>query len=305
MNEEIQFKLQQFIDEFYHLNKRQPTMAELNEHLSRLVEALNNAPKKMFDGLSSSQIQLLFSNFLDDGCCLQLKNVTEEVALEVPIYRQTRRLIEILKQDKEIKLTQTGRLPVKIVKELFELGEKSYWEKQSYFKVTSEGDVGTIILLRAVLRAAKIIHVLKGKLLLTKNASPLSMDTTKLLKIIIQILCTRINIAVADDYQNKEMGVEGIGYTLALLAKYGDKPHDFNFYTQKYITAFPRAVMSIEEDTFLGEEKFVVIYKHRTFSRIISNLGIVDWDTNSHFREEGIVKIVKTPLFDKLFTFTV
>lgn len=83
------------------------------------IDAINNAPRDDFEGLSPVQMNRLLYNFLGPASPVKVKeNLTEADLEAIPLLYFIRRLMKSL-SDKEIKFTPKGNLPGKLVKEYY------------------------------------------------------------------------------------------------------------------------------------------------------------------------------------------
>ncbi len=73
-------------------------------------------------GYSPEEMWVLVNDPFGEGSPLQLKPIPEDVCEQIPLFRQIYRLLEILYAGGEIKLTQKGNLPLKVVQEISEFG---------------------------------------------------------------------------------------------------------------------------------------------------------------------------------------
>ena len=137
------------------------------------------------------------------------------------------------------------------------------------------------------------------KLSLTKKGKTLISDDTKLLHLIIDTFMTKFNWAYYDGYSEEAIGQMGIGFSLILLSKYGNKKRLDKFYAKKYFIAYPHLIdqtIPLMYGTY--EETAYSTYSLRTFKRFLDYFGLITIESPT--KPLGNSKIIKTELFDKL-----
>jgi hypothetical protein len=113
----------------------------INMELQKLADKYNNMGRNDFDGLSPEQMSgLLYSN-----CNENMIKIKDDKGEDIPIIKQVKYYLDIIKENKEIKLTKAGNLPPVIVKEIY---SKKYLPdmmiESGICKLTKETDVPTI-----------------------------------------------------------------------------------------------------------------------------------------------------------------
>jgi len=105
------------------------------------------------------------------------------------------------------------------------------------------------------------------------------------------------------------IGRLGCGFSLAMVAKYGDDLRSSEFYAEKYFKALPMCAVDIMPRLSFKEMPGESCYTLRTFTRFMLEFGIVEIKEERIKDEDSIIgafdikcHIKKSPLFDKMMT---
>ncbi|MEX2404025.1 MAG: hypothetical protein WD625_07820, partial [Balneolales bacterium] len=141
-----------------------------------------------------------------------------------------------------------------------------------------------------------------GKLSLTKKADKLLDDKQNLLRLLFDTFASKFNWAYFDGFGQNNIGQLGFGFTLVLLSKYGNKKRPDSFYAEKYFTAFPELLQTVESNVYsTREDDAFRCYSLRTFSRFLAYFGLIEVDRYKSFGSEA--DITKRALFDKFILY--
>lgn len=302
MKQEATKYLQEYID---HLQSKgiTPTMEDMNRKMGEFYRMQNNAPRTDFEGYSSLEIHKILHFTFDKDSPLQFNQLTLYECSQVPIMRQIKRLTEIISQNKQIKLTAAGYLPIKIVQELYPLGATDDMIEDGIAKLGKEIDCTPVHLARILAEVVGIIKKRKGILTLTSVGTKIITDDSKLFDSIFIGFCRKFNWHYFDHYsddpQSGTIGQLGFGFSLILLSKYGNVERSDRYYADKYFKAFPIMLENAQPTYGTVEDYCFNCYCLRTFERFLYHFGLVEIKKGKRFnREETYVK--KTPLFDKM-----
>ena len=239
-------------------------------------------------GLSPDEMYRMLYIPFEKGCLVQLRTLTDSQVEQIPIMRQVLRLMTFLSAS-ELKLTEKGYIPPKIVEELYLLGERSW--NTDWYKQRSEPKTEEIQVLRLVLKECGLIKTRLGKMSLTEKGRKLLVNRNELLRIVMLFLFRDYNTAWLDLYDDMEVGNVGRLYSLWLLHLYGDVWRDTDFYTSEYAKAFP--VMNDYE-----------AYGFRVFNRLFHLIGLCKVNEREEDRGPGWGrKVIKTDILDMVFEF--
>lgn len=265
---------------------------DLNKELQKRATAHNQAGLDDFEGLSPKQMNILQQGFPKDKSLLVKNKLSEEELENSPLLRQIRLLIDKMKGEKEIKLTKTGALPTKLVKEIYGLSYLKNWAiENGITKLKKESDAEEISITRILLEISSLAKKRNGKLSLTKKGEKYANDGNFILEEILIFLLYKFNWAYYDGYGSENIGRVNPGFSLFLLKKYGDKKRSSYFYAEKYFKAFPKLLEN-------GESSFRC-YALRSFERYFKFMGFV------HVEKKGILspaEVEKSEFFDQLFS---
>lgn len=268
------------------------SLEEINKELKKRANAHNSAAKKDFEGLSPEQMAQLEYNFPSGASPLTMNELKENQLEKCPLLMQVRFLIDNMKGGKELKLTKTGALSGKLVKEIYSLGHlKNQMIEEGISKLNKESDAMEISITRILLEMSSLAKKRNGKLSLTKKGEKHADDGNVILREILTVLLKKFNWAYYDRYESESIGRVNPAFSLLLLKKYGSDKRAAEFYSQKYFKAFPWFAE--------GGGNLYQCYELRTFERYFHFMGFVQVE-QKHFL--GPVNLKKTVFFDQLFS---
>ncbi len=274
---------------------------ELQEHLNQIMEEENNRPRPQFAGYAPLEMNHILYAPLDPDSPIRLKMLTDTDYEQIPVLNQVKHLMEIISEAGELKLTQKGFLPVKVVSELYHQG----YMMDKYFeigikKTFKEANIASVNLSHILVKIGGLAKKRNGKLSLTAKGKKLLNDTSGLFENLLITYTSKFNWAYHDGYEHPHIGRFGFGFSLILVHKYGEKERETTFYADKYFKAFPQFYDEIVPRFATEEEMAARCYSLRTFERFMDYFGLVKIRTTGMFIEK-ICHIKKSPLFDKIF----
>jgi len=244
-----------------------------------------------FDGLSPYEMQLILYDSLKDGSIIELNVMDGSDYDKVPIIRLTRLIANaIVTENSEIKLTATGNLPPKIVKDIYRTSNFPDDEiEDGIIKVSKETDVKSITQTRIIMDLAGITKVRNKKLSLTKNGLKIINEDSELLSLLFETFGQKANWCYFDRYPENEAGRLGFVFTIILLGKYGNTSRTDRFYSDKYYKAFPFIVDQFSDRTIRSKEESAHhCYSLRSFDRFLKYFGIIDIDERFALNDKQI-----------------
>lgn len=309
MNKELQIKLQMFVDDFTSKNGVPPTIDQINQHIQGVVQEINFAPRSDFEGYSSEQMHNLLDLLWSSNSIIKLNELSDEEFAQIPLFRQIETFTSILSEKGSMKMTVTGSLPMAVVREVYSVGTPDWYIDKYQTKRLLESDSKSVQRTHIMLKVMKIIKVQKGIITLTKRGVKLIQDKHQLLSELLYSFCYQFNWPYFDRYENESIGRLGCGFSLAMVAKYGDDWHSSEFYAEKYFKALPMCA----EDVMPGLTPKGIpgesCYTIRTFTRFMLEFGIIEMKEERIKNEDSIIgafdikyNIKKSPLFDKMLT---
>lgn len=272
---------------------------------------MNNKPIEDFEGFSSSDMHyLIYDTFSTDSPLQIKKNIPDEILDQIPFLVQIEFLLSRINDLGELKLTAKGFLPTTIVKEIYELGQiKDDEIEVGITKLYSESSSQPIQLTRMITELAGFTKKRYNKLTLTKAWRD------KLLKknrqdIFLQTFATfaqKFNWGYFDGYSSQATGPVGFAFSLFLLSKYGKTERPDNFYSDKYLRAFPSLIDLFKEDHFQTDliRSFNSCYSIRTFDRFLDYFNLIKIRTDGIPYLDSRKFIKKSQIFDNIITFDI
>lgn len=271
---------------------------DLQQYLSQLMHERNNRAIPDFESYSPIEMTRILYRAFEEGSPITLLPLDEVKHASIPLMNQIRYLAKIISEQGELKLTQKGNLPTKVVADLCRLEPGTKESRRPIKPLMKESDSIAAALSRMLLDLAGITKKRSNKLSLTKAGEKLLANNDQLLKKILHVYCYRFNWGYFDLYNLEQIGQMGFGFSLVLLSKWGDKKRVDSFYADKYFTAYPFLINDSIQPSFGSVQRYVTrAYSLRTFDRFLMHFGLVEvekenWDADTFIR--------KSDLFDKL-----
>ncbi|MFC2100840.1 hypothetical protein ACFLRZ_03320 [Bacteroidota bacterium] len=275
-------------------------LEELNRHIKEVMNEQNNRSIPEFEGYSPFEMHHILHFTFSANSPVQYQKLSDFDYKKIPILNQIRYLMGLIADSGEIKLTEKGFLPTKIVSDIYAQGfiEEEHIES-GISKLYKETDSISINLTRILMEMSGLTKKRNGKLSLTKATEKIRSDNFELLKLIFITFASKFNWAYYDGYGDNHIGQLGYGFSLILLSKYGNEKQLDSFYAGKYFKAFPQLLDSIEPRYGTLESYTAKCYSMRTFERFLNYFGLIKiekadktWDSDLY--------ITKTDLYDKL-----
>lgn len=278
-------------------------------HASMIIQ--NTKPLEDFEGFSPADMRdLLYAPFSPDSP-MKLKNqLPDKILDQIPILIQTEYLLRKIDSLGEIKLTSTGALQTQLVKELYSQGFiKDYGIEKGYTKLYGEASCLPVHLTRIIVELAGFTKKKKGKLSLAKTWAE-KLRSKKRNEIFLQILTTyslKFNWGYLDKYPSQQAAQLGFAFSLFLVSKYGNTERLSNFYSEKYLKAFPQIRLEFPDrySTDSGVEDFHHCYIYRTFERFLWYFNLVELRTEGEYFSGRKKFITKSPIFSEIIDFEV
>jgi len=278
------------------------TKDHLNGLLSDAMLKQNNRPIPEFEGYSPFEMHILTRDPFGIQSPLQLKPLSEEEYHEIPLLNQIHYLARLINDAGELKLTQKGYLPPRIVAEIYEKGFiKDEFVELGITKLRKESDSITIILTAILVTLSGIAKKRNNKLSLTRQGKTLLSNKEQLLHTLFTTFGQTFNWAYFDGYGENQIGQLAFGFSIILLNKFGAEKQSDTFYATKYFAAFPAFIANTSTPRYGTIEDYVNhCYSIRTFERFLDYFGLVKIEREK--QPKAPTMISKTSLFDKLIT---
>lgn len=269
---------------------------DLHNQIQAQIILRNNTPYENFLGLTPSEMHRLLYQPLEESSPVRFREKIENDALDrIPLFRMAEALLGIIQREGHIKLTKTGAMPVKVVKELYGSGFLlDEHIEAGITKLYKEESCDTIHNVRIVIEQSGLVRKANGKLTLTKSALKLldSGNRDQLFKQFFRTFTEKFRWSYNDLYADIPIGQLGWGFSILLLDLYGSDELGSGFYAEKYQLAFPGLIEFLLPEPYMCPEKqFTNCYKLRTFDRFFWWFGFVTMrseKSNSIFESELI-----------------
>lgn len=240
----------------------------LNQYIQLLTRRHNHTPRDEFNGLSPEEMYHLIYNPFSAKCEVELNQLEKEQYEKIPLVRQTLFLLTTL-SERELRLTKLGWLPLKIVAEMYRLGQPEWILEEPGQKRINEYDAKSVSMARIILELMGWIKTRKGILSLTVKGKKTLSNINVAANDILRFSLVGVGLQTFDTVEDEKIGNIGIAYSVWLLHKYGSEWHFGRFYQEHYQKAF----------NFSNINNYN-IYETRVFKRLFYWLGIVDLRLN-------------------------
>jgi len=259
-----------------------------------------------FEGLSSNHMHgLLYSTFDEKKSPLILANeIDEKLISNVEFNNHTINYLHKLKEEEPLKLTQKGNLPRKFCREFLKdnftgNSNETYIEK---YPIMKEDDSFYIRLINILTEVAGFTKKVYGKKSLTKKGNKLLAlkSSYQIYRNIFLTYTRKFNWGYFDLYPEASIIQNGFGFSIFLVQKYGDEPKESEFYSNKFLAAFPITIDQFSDTPYFTKKKqYKQCYYIRTFDRFLYRFGLIDIEKKGKFPSEQRF-IMKKDLLDIL-----
>ncbi|VAW25120.1 hypothetical protein MNBD_BACTEROID01-832 [hydrothermal vent metagenome] len=279
-------------------------LEDIQKHIDKVMHEQNNRVIPGFEGYSPFEMHQILHFTFGSESPIKLQRLSDSGYQKTPILNQVKYLTDLIDKAGEIKLTNKGFLPTKIVSGLYQQGFlKDEHIESGISKLYKETDSMTINLTRILIELAGLTKKRNGKISLTKASKKVLADNNELLRLIFLTFATKFNWAYYDGYGENQIGQLGYGFSLILLSKYGQEKRLDSFYSEKYFKAFPQLLELIKPSYGTLENYSTQCYSIRTFERFLDYFGLIKIDKKGKGLD-SIKYVTKTDLFDRLIKCT-
>jgi len=257
-----------------------------------------------FEGFSSFEMDgLLYYTFDEEKSPLRLNlNLTESEFHQMKFYAHMINYLVMLKELQPLKLTKLGNLPRRFCRDLYDSGVKDedIWTRGDH-PINQERDSTYIHVLSLLIKNIGLTKKRVGKLTLTQKGEKFldNQDHPTLFQAMFQQFTRRFNWGYMDGYPESWIIQGGFAFSIFLLQRYGDVARPPEFYSEKFLKAFPMATKEFKDSYVTREKHFARAYTLRTFKRFLEWFGLVETSKDEH--SITVLTIRKKPLIDKIF----
>jgi hypothetical protein len=256
-------------------DKEVGSLDEMNQKLSKMMNSFNSVAKSPFLGLSPAQMHnILYTPFSFQNEVFSFECEDINKLKEVPLLKHSLYLLNRLKDEGEIKATQTGNLPRAFVREMYH----EFFSNDRYARLPStEDDIFSIVRVRHVLDLAGLIKKKSNKFSLTKKGEGL-LQENKILELYNEVFLAFMNEwnwAYGDRYSELGLVQRSAVFNIFLIHKEcQDWIHNEEL-GKSYLEAFPALVN--EASGYFGPEKEIInCFSTRFLSRVCLPLGLLE-----------------------------
>jgi len=261
----------------------------VNEHLQEIMIRQNSAPRSDLNGLSPEDMHNIMYDPFRDQCVVQLNKLDKNQYELVPLIRQALFLLNTL-NEKDLKLTKLGWLPLKIVADAYRIGQPEWIIEELKQKRINEYEVGAVWMARIILELLGWIKTRKGVLSLTIKGRKAFSNIDAAANEVLRFSLVGVGLHTFDAVEDDRISNLGIAYSVWLLNQFGSEWHFGSFYQEHYQKAFN------------FPDKYT-IYETRVFSRLFYWLGIVEMRLNKQVGPPFQWEYRKTDLLPMIFSF--
>lgn len=158
--------------------------------------------------------------------------------------------------------------------------------------------------LHAVVRLSGLVRKANGKLFLTKRGLELiaSSNREKLFQHVLYTFTREFDWSYNDGYPDFSFCGEASGFSIYLLSKFGDKENSLDFYSRKFLNAFPMSTSEFQSANYSSAtDMFSRCYQVRTFSRFFEWFSLTNYFEETSPFSEKKAPVRKSDLFDQVF----
>ena len=268
-------------------------MDDIEKYVVEAINKRNNEPVADFEDYSPIEMQYILYETFNSKSPIEITKRNQNIYQNIPIFNQVKFLLDLINEKKELKLTNKGYLPTKIVAELYGKGYmKDYFIENGISKLYRESDVPTINLAKILVELSSLVKKRNNKMTLTKTGTKQINEDHLVFENIFKTFTGKFNWSYLDRFSDEEIGQFGFGFTLILLNKYGKEFRNPEFYAEKYLKAFNfKGDQTVLEFADNPKRAYVV----RTFERFLDYFGFIKYENI-----DNKSKVKKTKIFNEL-----
>ena len=256
------------------------------------------------EGVSHIDFNFLVHYPLSGGSPIELsKDLSDETLLQIPFFKFYVQFLTDLKNEQPLKLTQKGNLNRKFVHQLYNHRIlPSKYIDDGTIKLMKEEDWAPPHYSHILGKMGGVIKKYKNKLSLTKKGEKLFNNLPSLYQELLKTFTSDFNWAYMSYYVDW-VGQYGWAYLLFLLLKHGDEERKADWYSEKYIQAFPQFLPEFDRHSFsTPERQYMNCLNSRFFRGFCKRFGLAD--IREERPERGALEVTyvtKSALADHLF----
>ncbi len=274
-------------------------MDDIQQYLNKFMERENNLGRAQFERYSPIEIEYLIHYPFEPNSPIALLKGTDSDYDKIPILNQVKYLLNRINETKSIKLTQAGYLPTKLVRETLDQNFLNLNDPERNFIANKELDSPFLHLTMNLMTISGLIKKQNGTISLPAKTKRILDNNEALFRKIFETFVLKYNWAYNTWGNEEKIGQLGFGFTLVLISKYGNIYRPYSFYAQKYFTAFPALLSSVNSLYGSSQEFAYEIYRLRSFTSQNKYFNLFDVQDNEDWKNPKVL-VKKSVLFDRL-----
>lgn len=274
-------------------------MDDLQQYLNQFIERENNRGLPQFERYSPIEIEYLIHYPFEPNSPIALLKGTDSDYDKIPILNQVKYLLNRINETKSIKLTQAGYLPTKLVRVTLDQNFLNLNDPERNFIANKELDSPFLHLTMNLMTISGLIKKQNGTISLPAKTKRILDNNEALFRKIFETFVLKYNWAYNTWGNEEKIGQLGFGFTLVLISKYGNIYRPYSFYAQKYFTAFPALLSSVNSLYGSSQEFAYEIYRLRSFTSQNKYFNLFDVQDNEDWKNPKVL-VKKSVLFDRL-----
>lgn len=274
-------------------------MDDLQQYLNQFMERENNRGLAQFERYSPIEIEYLIHYPFEPNSPIALLKGTDSDYDKIPILNQVKYLLNRINETKSIKLTQAGYLPTKLVRVTLDQNFLNLNDPERNFIANKELDSPFLHLTMNLMTISGLIKKQNGTISLPAKTKRILDNNEALFRKIFETFVLKYNWAYNTWGNEEKIGQLGFGFTLVLISKYGNIYRPYSFYAQKYFTAFPALLSSVNSPYGSSQEFDYEIYRLRSFTSQNKYFNLFDVQDNEDWKNPKVL-VKKSVLFDRL-----
>lgn len=274
-------------------------MDDIQQYLNQFMERENNQGRAQFERYSPIEIEYLIHYPFEPNSPISLLKGTDSDYDKIPILNQVKYLLNRINETKSIKLTQAGYLPTKLVRVTLDQNFLNLNDPERNFIANKELDSPFLHLTMNLMTISGLIKKQNGTISLPAKTKRILDNNEALFRKIFETFVLKYNWAYNTWGNEEKIGQLGFGFTLVLISKYGNIYRPYSFYAQKYFTAFPALLSSVNSLYGSSQEFAYEIYRLRSFTSQNKYFNLFDVQDNEDWKNPKVL-VKKSVLFDRL-----
>jgi len=265
-------------------------MSEITSFLKQ-----NFPPPGGFERFSPHEMHgLIYTPFDEAQSPLRLnKDLNANQLDQIKFFSDLMLFTRMLEECQPLILTQKGNLPRKFCRDLYDAGVKD--EDLIALKghpINREADSPYIFIIKLLTRDLGLTKKRYNRLSLTQKGQKTLTNPipVNLFYDLFVLYTQKYNWAYQDGYPESWIIQAGFGFSIFLVQMYGSKSRSTDFYSEKFLNAFPKVIDDFKETRYLTRKKVSQnAYSLRTFRRFLKRFSLIDMSDKRTIRKRPLI----------------